>query len=978
MSTSLSSSNIRVFITFKEATVFAGEEVEATITFKNVPVPRPAQTNARSRTGITAPAPPLSVASHLPSGPTHSRRLSLTSQATQAVPASSHNPASGHRQTLSLNLHNANAGQTGTLGAAGDRRRRGNHGRSVSIVSLGSDTGVTKKGGQPSARDPTRPGFKLSRSASLQVSPTSTGSPRLNGSASMPTRLPSTRYGVSDDLSTGPSLSANHRSPLSPHENLPWGNSVTVSPPNAHEHTHSSLGGTTPRLAHTRSSSARVPQTSKLPPSSFRFPTSAQNGSLEQASHPLQSTQKTEPVIPCRPAVSPTRKQLPQLLESRVASPDLKPPPLNRVMSLASDHGTARSSMELYSTSNRSDETVVSEYISSPATRLLGRQTPSRTPSRSAHARKQPAETLMMGFAQLHGCFTLDGSLVNQAPFEEVKRRAVVGGQGGGGVVGIERGKAETGIFGSLGWSSIGESLGGLLGGSEPSSIREMKGIAHSQSIPLLSTPKSILFVDLKLEPGESKSYTYTFTLPRGLPPSHRGRAMKVAYQIVIGTQRPGSAKSSSREQQIRQVEVPFRVFGGVDGHGETLGHDLMSPYIVLKDQAQTTAVQADGSGKAIKQSPGPVQHPQSNEADFNSYITDLLTNASRGSVTDLLSPTRSTPNTPHGNALHPTSSQSSAPTARALIDNAIRMSTQPLHQQTGRKSPQPTTSQTSFTIARAGKPIAQLALSRPALRLGDILPLALDFPPQKPSPDTQNSPSPVVHAITLTLESSETVDAALAVRSPASVERATRRVWDRWIIGSANAAALGWCKRWAGSFKVPSHATPGFATTGVSVNWAVRVELAVAAIVNYEPRQEHEDREATGGRAGQEAEAGDPGEEDDRVADEANSENDRMIPPASSTSASRQLPPSKRAPDPASTPPGLGLRAGQLLEPVSSDGRGITYVARQHIPVETFEIVVPIRVFGAVGAIGPDGIGAASAGGSGTEVENSGQGFSI
>jgi hypothetical protein len=166
-----------------------------------------------------------------------------------------------------------------------------------------------------------------------------------------------------------------------------------------------------------------------------------------------------------------------------------------------------------------------------------------------------------MGYAQIMGSFTLDGSLINQAPFEEVKRKGVVGGQGGGGVVGVEKTKRESGLFGALGWGNIGESLGGLLGASEPSSIREMRGIASSKTVPLISTPQSILFVDLKLAPGESRSFTYSFTIPRGLPPSHKGRSMKVAYNLTIGTQRAGSTK----EQQVKHVDIPFRVFGSVN-----------------------------------------------------------------------------------------------------------------------------------------------------------------------------------------------------------------------------------------------------------------------------------------------------------------------------------------------------------------------------------------------------------------------------
>ena len=170
-----------------------------------------------------------------------------------------------------------------------------------------------------------------------------------------------------------------------------------------------------------------------------------------------------------------------------------------------------------------------------------------------------------MGYVQLLGSFVLDGSLVNLTPFESVKRKAVIGGQGSGGVVGIESSKRETGLFGlgPFGWSNIGQSIGGLLGSQELSSIQEMKGKANSRSIPIISTPQSILFVDLSLGPGESKSFSYRHTLPQGIPPSHRGRAIKSTYHLAIGTQRP---RSSTQQNSVQHIEVPFKVLPGIDG----------------------------------------------------------------------------------------------------------------------------------------------------------------------------------------------------------------------------------------------------------------------------------------------------------------------------------------------------------------------------------------------------------------------------
>lgn len=237
---------------------------------------------------------------------------------------------------------------------------------------------------------------------------------------------------------------------------------------------------------------------------------------------------------------------------------------VTRVLSDASVSGTPRSSAEFYSMSNNSTETLASEYtthdrIRHPLRSIHSRQTSLLNPNKST---KTP-EVLMMGYGHITGSFILDSSLINQGPFEEVKRKDIIGDQGGGGVIRVESSKRDSGIFGFSGWGNIGESLGGFLGSRELSSIKETKASNNSKSIPILSTPQSILFVDLQLQPGESRSYKYRHPLPRGIPPSHRGRAMKVTYNLVVGTQRAGKAAS---QLNIRNVDVPFRVLPGVNG----------------------------------------------------------------------------------------------------------------------------------------------------------------------------------------------------------------------------------------------------------------------------------------------------------------------------------------------------------------------------------------------------------------------------
>nr|XP_045613379.1 RAB6A-GEF complex partner protein 2-like isoform X2 [Procambarus clarkii] len=68
----------------------------------------------------------------------------------------------------------------------------------------------------------------------------------------------------------------------------------------------------------------------------------------------------------------------------------------------------------------------------------------------------------------------------------------------------------------------------------------------------VLSTKPKILFCDLQLLPGESRSFVYKETLPCDAPPTYRGQLLKYAYKITIGTQRLGAP--------TKLLRVPIRV----------------------------------------------------------------------------------------------------------------------------------------------------------------------------------------------------------------------------------------------------------------------------------------------------------------------------------------------------------------------------------------------------------------------------------
>lgn len=452
----------------------------------------------------------------------------------------------------------------------------------------------------------------------------------------------------------------------------------------------------------------------------------------------------------------------------------------------------------------------------------------------------------MMGYAQIHGSFTLDGSLISQSPFDEVKRKGAVGGQGGG-VIGVDTNKRDGRLLRSFGWGNIGESIGGLLGGGELSSMKEMRGIASSRSIPLLSTPQSILFVDLRLAPGESRSYKYSFRLPKGLPPSHRGKAIKITYRLVIGTQRPGGAK----EQQVKSVEVPFRILGSVNSHGELLGHDLMSPYIILRDQARIRSIQTASttsldSPRDLKERAASKPNESSLD-DFLSYVDELLSKSRQNSSLGLLSPTDA--------RTHRQSYIEEPSTAKEAIDMAIlRSNTTTEFQQSANR----------FEIARSGRRVAVVMLARPAYRLGETITAAIDF-------SNADIPCYAIHAA---LETSEKVDPSIALRSEASILRATRRIY------ASHSESSLFARRLLFAPSIPVSATPEFITSGVSLEWCLRIEFVT-------PRLSDDEGEPTDARP--------------------------------------------------------------ILEQVSRDDRGIILAAKEVLDCESFEICVPLTVYGAV-----------------------------
>ncbi|PHH58923.1 hypothetical protein CDD81_4083 [Ophiocordyceps australis] len=799
-------SNVRVFVEWRDQTVFAGEEIRCTITFKNV---APEPTGHRKQHRLPGDRQRLTT---VPLNGTGKAKPTPTAAGLTSPPAAS-STRRHHRSALSLNGQVASPShsriasmQWPQTAGNGDWRPGHAHKRSVSIVSIGSSGGFDEHAQRREANtrlQSSRRGHN--RAASLQIPPR-----------------------VQPLSPSGPqSASLNPRHMSSPLVNAPYlldrfGRS-----------TASSTAPNTPGRGLQRS-----PMSQLNPMPEFKFPAEpAPDPELQ----PTPTISDVHDLVSRQPEHSNRTSLSLRPKEHAVSSNEH---PAARVLSSNSiSGGTPRSSGDFYSLSNHSSETLASEYVTRPLVAGQRRTSHLRPSSSMPSQHPRTPESLMMGYAQIHGSFTLDGSLVSLGPFEQVKKKAAVGMRGGG-VVGLDPSRRESGLLRGFGWSSISNSLGDLWGGDELSTIKEMRGAINARSVPLLSTPQSILFVEMQLEPGESRAFEYSFSLPRGLPPSHKGKAIKFSYSLVIGTQRAGGAK----EQNVRCVEIPFRVLGSVNGYGEILGHDLMNPHVLLRDEAKVKSLEE--CNRVPMQATQDISTCTQN--DFLNYVDELAAKQGDGTGGMLLSPTESS------NARR-SSVFEEVTTTKDAIHSAIMRSNVAGE---GQQSPN------RFEIARNGQRIGVVMLTRPAYKLGEVITMAIDF-------TNADVPCYAVHA---TLETSEKVDLSLAMRSEASIQRVTRKIYMTW-----SEAVLS-SRRTVFTPTIPITATPDFVTSGVSLEWKIRVEF----VVGYD-------------------------------------ENDEASPREMHT-----------------THP--------LLEQISQDERGgLVLVAVENLACESFDVCVPLRVYGAV-----------------------------
>lgn len=236
------------------------------------------------------------------------------------------------------------------------------------------------------------------------------------------------------------------------------------------------------------------------------------------------------------------------------------------------------------------------------------------------------------------------------------------------------------------------------------------------------------------------------------------------------------------------------------------LGHDLMAPYIMLRSEARTSSVNDSIQSSVIQLSVtegkgAALEKATSSFLDFLSYSEKLLDRSRHDSSQGLLSPTGVEPGYGDLYTNEPIS-------VKEAVDLAILSSNSTMSSNRGVNR---------FEIARNGLGVAVIMLARPAYRLGESISAVIDF---------SNSDFSC-YSLYATLETSEHVDSAIALRSSASISRLTRRVYASVSENTLFGRRAIFCPT------IPLSATPEFITSGVSLEWNLRFEFVTSRAEN-------------------------------------------------------------------------------------------------------------------------------------------------
>lgn len=432
------------------------------------------------------------------------------------------------------------------------------------------------------------------------------------------------------------------------------------------------------------------------------------------------------------------------------------------------------------------------------------------------------SQQLLMGSAQVQSYFVVDEELIDIDQFAHAKTQGVVVGSNGSlGYASTNNGGFLHGLTSGLG--SILQIKDGngnpLEGRNSPDLVgrgvvygngisrgnRQNGGTAgpashydDNDAVPIFSTPQSLLFVDLNLEAGQSRTFRYSLQLPKTLPPSCKAKSIRIHYNLVIGMQK----LDKKGHPRLSTTHVPFRVFPFVSRDEKSqVCHDLRMPVVLQQDTAEIVQLPLENmtADEAFSYAKNMDLEQESSsvigKAELMGFINDLMTSKHTAAemVTEM--------------------SDLGIQNVLSSEEN-IKYLTRYQHGQSMKSK---------FDIGRGNRRLATIYLSKPVYRVGENIVFIVDY---------TDAALKTFH-ITATLETEESIRNDLlkqlknqnhdliSHKLPAiDTTSLTRRVYSQATMSTYTH------KKSTFEFTIPATATPQFATTAIALKWVLKLDF--------------------------------------------------------------------------------------------------------------------------------------------------------
>ncbi|CAG8460005.1 944_t:CDS:2, partial [Acaulospora colombiana] len=208
--------------------------------------------------------------------------------------------------------------------------------------------------------------------------------------------------------------------------------------------------------------------------------------------------------------------------------------------------------------------------------------------------------------------------------------------------------------------------------------------------------------------------------------------------------------------------------------------YDLMNPVVIYKDEATTSC-------KEDEMKPQPVHKRDNKREEFLDYVEKLVKNTSNE---EIVKNKRTLEKRDSDSYVFVEKDENSVANTATTLSKHMRKA--------------------NYDICKNNQRVAQLCLLKTSYRLGDIVVGTLNF---------TGAVIPT-YQVSITLENGEIVEPSIANRPQSQIARMTRKVHGEHHEFCLNAQRISF------SISIPTNCTPDFSTTGVKLQWCLRLEF--------------------------------------------------------------------------------------------------------------------------------------------------------